>query len=81
MEVITLEEIFRWMTIINLILYTWTAVMCATAKGWIQRVHGKMFGLAPETINAFLYGYLGFYKVIFIVFVLVPWLTLLIIDR
>ncbi len=81
MEVIALEEIFRWMTVINLILYAWTAIMCATAKGWIQRVHGKMFGLAPETINAFLYGYLGFYKVIFIVFVLVPWITLFIIDR
>lgn len=80
MEVVTLEEIFRWMTVINLILYIWTAVMCATAKGWIQRVHGKMFGLSPEAINAFLYGYLGFYKVIFIVFVLVPWITLLIID-
>lgn len=80
MEVVTLEEIFRWMTVINLILYAWSAIMCAAAKGWIQRVHGKMFGLAPEAINAFLYGYLGLYKVIFIVFILVPWITLLIID-
>ena len=80
MEVITLKEVFTWMVVVNLILYAWTAVMCATAKGWIQRVHGKMFGLPPETINAFLYGYLGFYKVVFIVFVLVPWITFMIID-
>lgn len=79
-DVITFKEFFMWMTVVNLILYTWTAVMCFTAKGWIQRVHGKMFGLAPETINAFLYGYLGVYKIVFIVFVLVPWITLTIIS-
>ena len=38
-----------------------------------------MFGLGSETINTMIYGFLAFYKIIFIVFVLVPWITLLII--
>ena len=80
MEVVTLEEVFRWMTVINLILFAWTAIMCTTARGFIHRVHGKMFGVSPETINACIYGFLGVYKIVFIVFVLVPWITLLIID-
>ena len=54
--------------------------MCIVLKDVIQRVHGKMFGLSPEAINAFLYGWLGLYKIVFIVFVLTPWISLLIIS-
>ena len=79
MNIEPLKELFMWMTIIHLGLFIWTAVMCMAAKGFIQRVHGKMFGLSPETIKAFLYGYLGAYKIAFIVFVLVPWIALTII--
>ncbi len=71
-----LEEFFMWMTVINLGLIIFTAIMCMMAKEMIQRFHGKLFDLAPETISAFIYGYLGVYKIVFIVFVLVPWLSL-----
>ena len=80
MNMVLLKEFFMWCTIVNFGIFTLSAIMCMAAKGFIQRVHGKLFGLAPETINAFLYGYLGFYKIAFTVFVLVPWITLLIID-
>ncbi len=72
------KEFFMWCTIINLGLFIWSAIMCMVAKDWIQRIHGKIFGLAPETINAFLYGYLGAYKIVFIVFIFVPWIALVI---
>ncbi len=76
MELVTLKEFFMWMTVVNFGLFLWSAIMCMCCKGFIQRVHGKMFGLAPETINAMLYGFLGFYKIVFIVFVLAPWIVL-----
>ena len=76
MGLVTLKEFFMWMTVVNFGLFMWSAIMCIYCKGFIQRIHGKMFGLAPETINAFLYGFLGFYKMVFMVFVLVPWIAL-----
>ncbi len=76
MGLVTLKEFFMWMTVVNFGLFMWSAIMCIYCKGFIQRIHGKMFGLAPETINAFLYGFLGFYKMVFIVFVLTPWIAL-----
>jgi hypothetical protein len=76
MDMAILKEFFMWCTIINLGLFIWMAVMCMTCKGFIQRVHGKMFGLSPEIINSMLYGFLGLYKIVFIVFVLVPWIAL-----
>ena len=76
MNVVLLKEFFMWCMVINLGLFIWTAVMCLTARNFILRVHGKMFGLSEDTINAMLYGFLGFYKIVFIVFVLVPWIAL-----
>ena len=76
MDIATLKEFFMWMTMINFGLFMFSAIMCMLCKGFIQRVHGKMFGLAPETINAFLYGFLGVYKMVFMIFVLIPWIAL-----
>jgi hypothetical protein len=80
MNMDVIREFFGWMVAVNLLLYIWSAIMCIAARKYIQRKHGKMFGLSPEAINAFLYGYLGLYKALFIVFVLVPWIALLIIG-
>ena len=76
MDMALLKEFFMWMTVINFGLFMWSVIMCILAKGFIYRVHGKMFGLSQETVNAMLYGFLGFYKIVFIVFVLAPWIAL-----
>ncbi len=80
MNVLLLKEFFMWMTVINLGMLMISAVMCIAHKDFIVRVHGKLFGLPPESIKATLYGFLGVYKIVFIVFVFVPWLALLIIS-
>jgi hypothetical protein len=81
MTIDTLREFFMWCTVINLGLFAWTAIMCATCRGFIVRVHGKMFGLSEATINSMLYGFLAAYKIVFIVFVLVPWIALSIMAK
>ena len=76
MELQILKDFFMWCTIINLVFFTFTAVLCIFCRGFILRVHGKMFDLNKTTINAMLYGFMAFYKIVFIVFVLVPWIAL-----
>ncbi len=80
MNVLLLKDFFMWMTVINLGMLIFSAVMCIVLKDFIVRVHGKLFGLSPDAIKATLYGFLGVYKIVFIVFVFVPWLVLLIIS-
>ena len=77
MNIAVLKEFFMWMTVINLGIFIFSAVMCMLLKDFIVRMHGKLFGLSPEAIKAMLYGFLGVYKIVFIVFVFVPWLALL----
>jgi len=76
MDMELLKTFFMWMTVINFGLFMWITIMCMLCKGFIQRVHGKLFGLSEETISACLYGFLGGYKIVFTVFVLVPWIAL-----
>ena len=71
-----LKTFFMWNMVINLALFSCTAVMSIYCRGFINRIHGKMFGLKEDTISAMLYGFLAFYKIIFIIFVLVPWIVL-----
>lgn len=71
-----LKAFFGWMTLINLGFYVWTALMCMFAKGLLSRVSGKMFGVDETTGRAIIYGYIGMYKLLFIVFNLVPWIAL-----
>lgn len=80
MNVLMLKEFFMWMTVINVIIFIISALFCMLLKDFIGRMHGKMFGISPEAVQTALYGYLGVYKIVFIVFVLVPWLALLIIG-
>lgn len=78
MTIELLKTFFMWSTVINLILFSWTAIMCIYCRGFIHRVHGKMFDLSQDTINSMIYGFLAIYKIVFIVFVLAPWIVLMI---
>ena len=75
------REFFGWVTLINLALFMFTAVMSILGRGFVQRVHGNLFELAPEDVNRALYNYLALYKIVFIVFCLAPWLALVIMTK
>jgi hypothetical protein len=71
-----MKAFFGWMTLINLGLFIFTAIMSVGCRGFIYNVHGKMFGLSEETTNKALYYFIAFYKIVFITFNLVPWIAL-----
>jgi hypothetical protein len=81
MNIEILKEFFGWMTVINVGMYTFTAIACISMKGFLNRISGKMFGVSEETGKAIVYGYIGMYKLLFIVFNLAPWLALTIMVK
>ncbi len=76
----TLREFFMWCTILTGGIYALSAVICIFAVDWIHRAQSRWLSIPRETLAVVLYAFLGFFKVVFIVFVLVPWLALLIIG-
>lgn len=81
MEIETVKDFFMWCTIINVALLALSFLFCAGAGNWVYRKHTKWFPMPRETFNVALYAFLGTYKMMFIMFSLVPYVALLIIGR
>lgn len=80
MDMPTLTMFFMWCTIINGgILMLWT-MFFVFAPDFVYRVQSKWFPIPRETYNVVVYAFLGAFKIVFIVFNIVPYVTLLMIG-
>jgi hypothetical protein len=61
------------------ILIIWF-LFCIVGHDWMYRYHTKFFTLSVETFDAIHYGSMAFFKLIVIVFNLVPYLALRIVS-
>ena len=80
MTVDTLREFLGWCSVINiaLLLYWWLLFMLA--HDWVYRLHTKWFKLSPEKFDGLHYSAMAFYKLIVIVFNIIPYIALRIIT-
>jgi len=80
MNVQTLTAFFMWCTIINgVLLIFWTAI-CLFAPDLVYRTQSRWFPIPRDTYNVAIYSFLGLFKIVFIVFNVVPWVALLIVG-
>ena len=76
---ITLQAIttfFGWTTVINFVFLFVTTISVVALRGFISRVHGKMFGLDPVDLSRDYFHYIAQYKIAIIVFSLTPYIAL-----
>lgn len=75
-----LTELFKWMTIISIGLLLFSSVIVILLQKVMGKLHGKLFGIKEESVALMAYGYLGMFKVLIIVFILVPFISMIIIK-
>ncbi len=75
-----LTELFKWMTIINIGFLLLSTFLVITLKNMFCKLHGKLFNIKEEYVALMAYGYLGVFKALVIVFILTPYLSLLLIK-
>jgi hypothetical protein len=69
-----------WCTIINGgVLILW-AVFTMFSPDLVYRIQSKWFPIPRETFNVVIYSFLGLFKIVFLVFNVVPYVALLIIG-
>jgi hypothetical protein len=73
-EVIT--EFFGWCLVINAGLLVFTTVILLLAQNWAAKIHSKMFNLKEEDLKRAYFNYVALYKMLLIVFNLVPYVAL-----
>ncbi len=80
MDIQTLTTFFMWCTVINGALLIFWALMCMLAPDLVYRTQSNWFPIARETFNVLIYSFLGLFKIIFLVFNLVPYVALLLVG-
>ncbi|MFC1467677.1 DUF6868 family protein [Verrucomicrobiota bacterium] len=80
MTLAMIRDALLWSFLINMgILLYWFAFF-VWGRGCIYRMHTKWFKLSPERFDEIQYGVMGIFKIFIIVFNLVPYIALHIID-
>ena len=80
MDIQALTKFFMWCTVINGgLLLLWTT-MFMFAPDLVYRTQSKWIPIPRETFNVVMYSFLGLFKIVFLVFVVVPYVALLIVG-
>ncbi len=80
MDIQTLTGFCMWCTILNGGLLILSFLICALAGDWVYQMHSKWFPMPRETFNVVIYSFIGLFKIIFLIFNVVPYVALLIIG-
>lgn len=79
MNIQELTSFFMWCTIINTTGLFLLVIFFMFTPNLVYRLQSKWFPIPRETFDIIIYSFIGLYKIIFLVFNLVPYLALLII--
>ena len=76
MSVEIITKLLAWCTTINLALLIFSFIIFTVAHDWIYKYHSKWYKISSEQFNAIIYSSMAFYKILFLVFNLIPYLAL-----
>jgi len=80
MSIEQVRDLFMWCSIINVALLLLSSLMCIFAADWVYRRHSKFFKISREAFNVAIYSFIGVWKILIILFNIVPWIALLILT-
>ena len=76
MTVEQIAQLLAWSTAINLGLLVFSSVCIVLLRAPVTKIHSKMFPLSEEDLSRAYFQYLAQYKILIIVFNLVPYIAL-----
>lgn len=76
MSVEIITAVLGWCTLINFALLAWWLLFVVFAHDWTYRVNARWFKLSEEKFDSIHYTLMGSFKMLVIVFNLVPYLAL-----
>lgn len=76
MSIEAITSILAWCALINIALLSVWLLLFIFAHDWMFKLHSKWFVLSLDKFDAIHYSLLGAYKLITIMFFLIPYLVL-----
>ncbi len=78
MTIDLLRSVLGWCAVINIGILLWWFIFFVYGHDLIYRIHSRWFKIPVETFNAIHYAAMAFYKLIVVVFIVIPYFVLLI---
>ena len=79
MEIKLFQDYLFLCLLINVGIYTATAIAVLVFRGMVCRIHEKLFGLDEAAVMRSVQNYLAAYKLLITFFNFVPWVALLVV--
>lgn len=80
MNIDLLLSFFGWCSVFSMALFILSALMLFAFRESIINLHSKLSGVDAEALPEIYFNYLGLFKVLIIIFNIVPYLALLTIS-
>jgi uncharacterized membrane protein YhaH (DUF805 family) len=81
MDIQKLTAFFMWCTIIDGALLLLSVAAFMLAPDFMYQSQSNLFPIPQESFNAAMYFFLGVFKIVWLIFNLVPYVALLIVRR
>lgn len=75
MDICDVRNVFMWCSIINGVLLIFIFLLFSLMRDFIYQMHSKLFPISEDAFNVIIYSFISLYKILFIVFNLVPFLA------
>lgn len=79
MDTNMLQELLMWCSIINGILLIITTLMVTFFGNTVFKLHSLLYPISRDAFNIAMYSMVGIFKIVWLVFNLVPYIALVII--
>lgn len=76
MTLAALTTFLGWTVVLHFGMILFATLMIVLMRRWVPQLHGRLFGVSPDTVRSLIYQWLGAYKLMIFVFALVPWIAL-----
>lgn len=71
-----LAVLFGWMSVINLAILFLSTISVILTRGFMARLHSRLFGLDDKELGRIYFQYLSYYKLAIIILNITPYLAL-----
>ncbi len=71
-------DLLAWMTILNVVLFLFSALIYLLLKKPLAKMASKMYGITEEQFKELYMRALAFYKILILMFNVIPWIALFI---
>lgn len=76
MSIAVVRDTLLWCTVLNYALLVVWALLTLAPHDWLRRLWGRWYRVSPGAFDALNFGGIGLYKLLIIVFNLIPYIAI-----